>query len=101
MFIHGVLEVLFIALPALLLWRLAKNFFYEHLWIEPSRPAGNNASDKRVGLAANAGRHLVAGDPTQGGDVFAEYAYHFIRIVESGSRASVAYGPFNAHPVLT
>src|SRR4029079_4858258 len=37
-FIHGVLEVLFIALPALLLWRLAKNFFYEHLWIEPSRP---------------------------------------------------------------
>ena len=38
MFIHGVLELLFIALPALLLWRLAKNFFYEHLWIEPSRP---------------------------------------------------------------
>ncbi len=37
-FIHGVLELLFIALPALLLWRLAKNFFYEHLWIEPSRP---------------------------------------------------------------
>ena len=37
-FIHGVLELLFIALPALLLWRLAKNFFYEHLWVEPSRP---------------------------------------------------------------
>ena len=37
-FIHGVLELLFIALPALLLWRLAKNFFYEHLWVESSRP---------------------------------------------------------------
>ncbi len=31
-------ELLFIALPAVLLWRLAKNFFYEHLWLEPSRP---------------------------------------------------------------
>ena len=37
-FIHGVLELLFIALPVLLLWRLAKNFFYEHLWVEPSCP---------------------------------------------------------------
>src|SRR6266704_1293481 len=47
--------------------------------IEPSRPAGNNAGDKRVGLAANAGRHLVAGDPTQGGDLLgdrAAYAGH-------------------------
>ncbi|HEY2880924.1 MAG TPA: dynamin family protein, partial [Pirellulales bacterium] len=35
---HGVLEILFIALPALLLWRLAKNFFYEHLWLDPARP---------------------------------------------------------------
>jgi hypothetical protein len=30
--------MLFIALPAVLLWRLAKNFFYEHLWLEPSGP---------------------------------------------------------------
>ncbi len=36
--LHGLVELLFIALPAVLLWRLAKNFFYEHLWLEPSRP---------------------------------------------------------------
>src|SRR5438105_2074107 len=48
-------------------------------WIEPSRPAGNNAGDKRVRLAANAGCDLVASDPTQGGDLLgdrAAYAGH-------------------------
>ena len=36
--LHGLLELLFIALPGVLLWRLAKNFFYEHLWLESTEP---------------------------------------------------------------
>lgn len=32
-FFHFFLEVLFVALPAVLLYRLAKNFFYDHLWL--------------------------------------------------------------------
>ncbi len=35
---HGLLELLFVALPAVLLYRLAKNFFYDHLWLESSQP---------------------------------------------------------------
>ena len=35
---HGLLELLFIALPAVLLWRLAKDFFYEHLWMGSTQP---------------------------------------------------------------
>ncbi len=35
---HGLLELLFVALPAVLLWRLAKDFFYEHLWLQSSQP---------------------------------------------------------------
>jgi energy-coupling factor transporter ATP-binding protein EcfA2 len=35
---HGLLELVFIALPAVLLYRLAKNFFYDHLWLESSQP---------------------------------------------------------------
>ena len=35
---HGILELLFIALPAVLLWRLAYNFFYEHLWLGSTQP---------------------------------------------------------------
>jgi len=35
---HGFLELLFLTLPAVLLWRLAKNFFYEHLWLNSSQP---------------------------------------------------------------
>ena len=37
-FFHGLLELLFVALPAVLLYRLAKNFFYDHLWLESSQP---------------------------------------------------------------
>ncbi len=37
-FFHGLLEFLFVALPAVLLYRLAKNFFYYHLWMESSQP---------------------------------------------------------------
>ncbi len=37
-FFHGLLELLFVALPAVLLYRLAKNFFYDHLWMESSQP---------------------------------------------------------------
>jgi energy-coupling factor transporter ATP-binding protein EcfA2 len=36
--VHGLLEILFAILPAVLLWRLAKNFFYDHLWLESSQP---------------------------------------------------------------
>ena len=35
---HFVLEVLFLALPALLLGRLAKDFFYDHLWMDKAQP---------------------------------------------------------------
>jgi hypothetical protein len=35
---HFVLEVLFLALPALLLGRLAKDFFYDHLWLGSTHP---------------------------------------------------------------
>jgi hypothetical protein len=35
---HFVLEVLFLALPALLLGRLAKDFFYNHLWMDSAQP---------------------------------------------------------------
>src|SRR5262249_46322579 len=35
---HGILELLFVALPAVLLWRLAYNFFYEHLWLGSTQP---------------------------------------------------------------
>src|SRR4029077_4459716 len=35
---HSLLEILFLSLPAVLLWRLAKNFFYEHLWLESTGP---------------------------------------------------------------
>jgi hypothetical protein len=35
---HFVLEVLFLALPALLLGRLAKDFFYDHLWLGSTQP---------------------------------------------------------------
>lgn len=35
---HGILEILFAILPGVLLWRLAKNFFYDHLWLESSQP---------------------------------------------------------------
>src|SRR6516165_11832168 len=37
--------------------------------IEPARPAGNDTRDQRIGLAADARRHFVAGDPPQGGDL--------------------------------
>ncbi|MCC7084231.1 MAG: dynamin family protein [Pirellulales bacterium] len=35
---HFLLEVLFISLPAMLLFRLAKNFFYDHLWLALDKP---------------------------------------------------------------
>jgi hypothetical protein len=35
---HFVLEILFLALPALLLGRLAKDFFYNHLWMDSAQP---------------------------------------------------------------
>jgi hypothetical protein len=35
---HFIIEILFTALPAVLLARLAKNFFYEHLWLESTQP---------------------------------------------------------------
>lgn len=35
---HFVLEVFFLALPVLLLGRLAKDFFYEHLWLGSAQP---------------------------------------------------------------
>jgi len=37
-FFHFVLEILFLALPALLLGRLAKDFFYDHLWLGATQP---------------------------------------------------------------
>jgi len=37
-FFHLVLEMLFLALPALLLGRLAKDFFYNHLWLDSTQP---------------------------------------------------------------
>jgi hypothetical protein len=41
-FFHFLLEILFVALPGVLLYRLAKNFFYDHLWqglwTESSKP---------------------------------------------------------------
>src|SRR6516164_1649350 len=39
-------------------------------WIEPARPARHNTGDQWIGLATDAGRHFVAGDPPQGGDLF-------------------------------
>jgi hypothetical protein len=35
---HFLLEMLFITLPAVLLYKLAKNFFYDHLWMEAVKP---------------------------------------------------------------
>jgi hypothetical protein len=35
---HFLLELLFTALPAVLLFRLAKNFFYDNLWLESTKP---------------------------------------------------------------
>jgi len=35
---HLVLEILFLAIPALLLGRLAKDFFYDHLWLGSTQP---------------------------------------------------------------
>jgi hypothetical protein len=35
---HFLLEVLFVALPAVLLFKLAKSFFYDHLWLETEKP---------------------------------------------------------------
>jgi energy-coupling factor transporter ATP-binding protein EcfA2 len=37
-FMHFLLEALFLVLPALLLYRLARNFFYEHLWLQSPQP---------------------------------------------------------------
>src|SRR5262249_61291214 len=37
--------------------------------VEPARPAGNDPRDQRIGLAADARRHFVAGDPPQSGDL--------------------------------
>src|SRR5208282_5148434 len=44
--------------------------------IEPARPAGDDARDQRVGFAANARGHLVAGNPAQGGDLLGDGAAH-------------------------
>jgi hypothetical protein len=37
-FMHFLLEALFLVLPAMLLYRLARNFFYEHLWLQSTQP---------------------------------------------------------------
>src|SRR5271169_4151851 len=44
------------------------------LWIEPAWPAGHDARDQGIGLAADARRHFVASDPPQGGDLLGHRA---------------------------
>ena len=44
--------------------------------IEPARPAGDDPRHQRVGLAADAGRNLVAGDAAQRGDLLGHRAAH-------------------------
>ena len=46
------------------------------LAVEPLRPAVDDAHDQRVGLAADARRDLVAGDPPQRLDLLADRAAH-------------------------
>ena len=44
--------------------------------LEPARPAGHDARNQRVRLAADAGGGRVAGNPAQGGDLFGDGAAH-------------------------
>ena len=56
--------------------------------IEPARPAGDDAGDQRIGLAADAGGDLVAGDPAQRGDLLGHGA------------ADARHGEIDARPEL-